>query len=74
MAGDKRWPHSAWDNDGGAESWSSKESKEHVNGDSVPDWKVSELHDEHDNPGVDKVTNEVGVLSLFDEHLSFINV
>ena len=74
MAGNKRWPHSTWDNDGGAESWSSEECKEIVIRESVNTWVRSQGHDERDNPGVDQVSDEVGVLSLFDEYLSFINV
>ena len=74
MAGNKRWPQSTWDNDGGAESWSSEECKEQINGDPVPNWRVCEGHNDHDNPAIDQVSDEVGVLSLFDEHLSFINV
>ena len=73
MAGDKRWPQSAWDNDGGGGSWRSEESHELINGDSVPDVHTGKGDENVGDPAVDKVTNEVGVLSLFDKHLSFIN-
>ena len=31
----------------------------------LENWKVSEVHDDHNNPRVDQVSDEVGVLSFF---------
>ena len=85
VGGDESWPHLQWEDDGGGETWGSKNSRPSFEVDrsqelaecGEPAIEVNmadheEVGDETDDPAVDQVSNEVGILSLFDEHLSFI--
>ena len=84
MGGDKSGPHLHGDDDGGKKTWGSSDGRpslevdwsEELTNYGEPSIDVNlahsaEVRDETDDPAVDQVSNEVGILSLFDEHLSF---
>ena len=84
VGGDESWPHLHGEDDGGKKTWGTSNggpsfevdwSKDLPdNGEPSVDINLSsqqEVGDETDDPAVDQVSNEVGILSLFDEHLSF---
>ena len=87
VGGDESWPHLHWEDDGGGEPWGSSDGGpsfevDHghdLSGDWDPsvEWGnvsmavIDKEADDANDPGVDQVSNEVGILSLFDEHLSF---
>ena len=85
MGGDESWPHLHWEDDGGGEPWGSSDGgpsfevdgSQELTDSGEPAIEVNlavqeEVADDANDPGVDQVSNEVGILSLFDEHLSFI--
>ena len=84
VGGDESWPHLHGEDDGGKKTWGSKDggpsfevdwSEELTDcGEPSVDINLSikaEVRDDTNDPRVDQVSNEVGILRLFDEHLSF---
>ena len=84
VGGDESWPHLHGEDDGGKKTWGSSDGRPSLEVDWSEEltncWEPAveinlpieaEVGDETDDPAVDQVSNEVGILRLFDEHLSF---